>query len=100
MKIGDLIVRAYAWREFVPGIIVDEWEETIDCTADEPEFQFPSFENTYFRVQWSDGTQSTEQSTEVEPLAPALEDHIRYSKEYASSDSFQHRGLHEIDAAK
>ncbi len=62
MKIGDLVVRAYAYHGIVPGIIIDQYEETIG--GDE---SYGDIVSTMFIVQWSDGLQTTEMYEELDP---------------------------------
>ncbi len=67
MKIGDLVIRAYAWRAYVPGIIVDEETEKVQF-GDGHGYYY----NTNFTVQWSDGTQTSEMDCELEYLERVL----------------------------
>ena len=68
MKIGDMVIRAYAWSSIVPGIIVDEQSDILkDDEGNELYVQ------TNYIVQWSDGIQSTEMYEELDHLGPVLE---------------------------
>lgn len=71
MKVGDMVVRAYAFRAFIPGIIVDEHIESYTTDSGDPEFE-PYQEHNYI-VQWSDGSQTNEMYEELEMLEEALE---------------------------
>ena len=61
MKVGDMVVRAYAWKSFVPGIIVDEDVELIQLDDN-----IGSYDSTNFTVAWSDGSMSTEMYEELD----------------------------------
>ncbi len=61
MKVGDMVIRAYAWHAIIPGIIVEE-EIDIHTTGDERE----AYEMCHFVVQWSDGTQTREMYEELD----------------------------------
>ncbi len=71
MKVGDLVIRAYAWRAYIPGIIVDEHIEMIQPETEDQEFNEP-YEDHNFIVHWSDGTQSKEMDCELEYLEHVL----------------------------
>ena len=61
MEVGDMVVRAYAWDGFIPGIIVDVNVETVrfdDGTG--------SYDSINFTVAWSDGIMSTEMYEELD----------------------------------
>ncbi len=68
MKIGDMVVRAYAYHAFIPGIIVDEQTVTYpdDEISDEPPVH-------NFIVAWSDGNTSHEMDIELDYFDDALE---------------------------
>ena len=73
MKVGDMVVRAYAYHMFIAGIIVDKVSERIEY---EPEYDGEAFEpyNEWnFIVAWSDGTTSCEMDVELDNLASSLE---------------------------
>ena len=61
MKVGTMVIRAYAWHAIIPGIIVEE-EIDIHTTGDERE----AYEMCHFIVQWSDGTQTREMYEELD----------------------------------
>tara|TARA_B100001287_G_scaffold132457_1_gene111597 strand:- start:124 stop:390 length:267 start_codon:yes stop_codon:yes gene_type:complete len=61
MKVGDMVIRAYAWHAIIPGIIVEE-EIEVYTTNDERE----SYELCHFVVQWSDGIQTKEMYEELD----------------------------------
>lgn len=67
MKIGDLVIRAYAWRAYIPGIIVDEEIEKVQFDE-----VYDGYYSTNFIVHWSDGTQSREMDCELEYLERVL----------------------------
>ncbi len=69
MKIGDMVVRAYAWDGFVPGIIVDE--RSITYPGDESSDE--EWTDHQWVVQWSDGIQSLEMSEELDAFEQAVE---------------------------
>lgn len=79
MKVGDVVVRAYAWHSIVPGIIVDEELEIITATNEEY-----SYEQCHYVVQWSDGTQTRELYEELDTFLgnKMLEDYINSGKDY------------------
>jgi len=74
MEIGDMVVRAYAWNRFIPGIIVEERDITYpgDETSDE------GWTETQFVVQWSDGQQSLEMLEELDEFEASLEAHQEF----------------------
>jgi hypothetical protein len=61
MKVGDMVVRAYAFERFVPGIIVDEDVEIIQFDDN-----IGSYDSTNFTVAWSDGSVSSEMYEELD----------------------------------
>lgn len=67
MKVGDMVVRAYAYHGTVPGVIL---EETIQIVTDTAENY--SYEECYFIVHWSDGTITRELFEELDYLEDAL----------------------------
>lgn len=76
MKIGSMVVRAYAYRAFVPGIIVDKETELVKPeldTLEGNEDYFEPYEMTNYVVQWSDGTQTKELYEELDHLEDAIE---------------------------
>ena len=76
MKIGNMVVRAYAYRAFVPGIIVDKETELIKPeldTLEGNEDYFEPYEMINYIVQWSDGSQSSELYEELDYLEDAIE---------------------------
>lgn len=79
-----MVVRAYAYRAFIPGIIVDEEINIINPDYGEEEY-FEPYEDHNFIIQWSDGSQSKEMDMELDFLEPALNDYIRLSKEYGKN---------------
>ena len=58
-----MVVRAYSWHAFVPGIIVDEESELVQEWVDGGSY---SYESDNFMVAWSDGTMSTEMGVELD----------------------------------
>ena len=68
MKIGDIVIRAYAYPAIIPGIIVDQEIEIV--TAGNEDY---AYEDCNFVVQWSDGSQSTEMYEELEYFLQAVE---------------------------
>ena len=66
MKVGDMVVRAYAWHTIIPGIIVDKRVSLMEVP------NRADFETIDFVVQWSDGAQTEEMPEELEPLEWAL----------------------------
>ena len=63
MKVGDMVVRAYAFDRFVPGIIVDEDVEIVQLDDN------ISYDSTNFTVAWSDGSMSAEMYEELDYYA-------------------------------
>jgi hypothetical protein len=61
MKVGDMVVRAYAFDRFVPGIIVEEDTELIQLDDN-----IMSYDSITFTVAWSDGTMSSEMYEELD----------------------------------
>ena len=84
MKIGDMVVRAYAWHSFIPGIIVDEHTEILKEDIDETTGEQFEYEDHQFIVQWSDGTQSKEMDVELDHLEGAIRDHQEHLKDFKS----------------
>lgn len=76
MKIGDLVVRSYAWHSLVPGIIVDEEVEVV--TANNEEY---AYEQCEFVVQWSDGVQTKELYEELDYYENVLMYEHGYNRE-------------------
>jgi len=60
VKIGDMVIRAYTWKDIVPGIIV---EEEIENVEDEG---FNRYQQLNLIVQWSDGSMTRELDCELE----------------------------------
>ena len=50
MKVGDIVVKNYAWEKFRSGIIIEEYDEMI---TDDPSY---TIVNKKYIVHWSDGT--------------------------------------------
>jgi len=71
MKVGDMVVRAYAFRAFIPGIVVDQETEIIGPDDDDEGFE--PYEQFNFIVQWSDGAQTSEMYEELDYLEDALQ---------------------------
>ena len=68
MKIGDMVIRAYAFHAFIPGIIVDEeYNEISDVDHD------LAYTEHNFTVIWSDNSTSREMDVELDYLEDALE---------------------------
>ena len=82
MDIGDMVVRAYAFRKFIPGVIIDEVVKSYDA-----EGSLPAGEEHNFIVAWSDGTQSSELYEELDHLSEALEYQINGVELYRYVDS-------------
>ena len=63
MKIGDMVIRSYAWSSIVPGIIVEErWaKEKVEHREDID----IDYTNIVFTVMWSDGLQTSEMAEEL-----------------------------------
>ena len=72
MKIGDMVVRAYAFHAFIPGIIIDDrpishhGDEETWCISDE------EYAEHNFIVAWSDGNTSREMDIELYYLDEAM----------------------------
>ena len=60
MKVGDLVIRAYAWHTIIPGIIVDKRVSLMEVPNQ------TGFETVDFVVQWSDGVQTEEMAEELD----------------------------------
>ena len=73
MKIGDMVVRAYAYHAFIPGIIVDQVAERVESDPADGDYAFEPYDEWNFIVAWSDGTTSREMDVELDDLAGALE---------------------------
>ena len=73
MKVGDMVVRAYAYRAFIPGIIVDQVAERIESDPADGDYAFEPYDEWNFIVAWSDGTTSREMDVELDDLVGALE---------------------------
>ena len=61
MNVGDMVVRAYAFDRFVPGIIVEEDIEEIQLDDN-----IMTYDSITFTVAWSDGTMSSEMYEELD----------------------------------
>ena len=73
MKVGDMVVRAYAFHAFIPGIIVEEKRQDITSKEFDEEATEPwSYEQISFTVAWSDGQGSSESAEELEYLENAI----------------------------
>ena len=69
MRIGDMVVRAYAFHAFIPGIIVEEKLENISSEEFDSESTEPwAYEQTSFTVLWSDGILTSELDCELDYL--------------------------------
>ena len=68
MKIGDLVIRGYAWSQFLPGIIIEEFEQTFEDEHGIPMYNLEGYKDTYFIVMWGDGTFSQEMLEELDYL--------------------------------
>ena len=75
MKVGDLVIRAYAFREFIPGIIVDEEFYMTEAANDDDEAF--AYEEHDVIVAWSDGVVSKEMAVELDYLEEAGPDEAR-----------------------
>ena len=64
MKVGDMVIRAYAYHAFIPGIIVEMYEEKVVHAGKHTGYYI----NTIFAVLWSDDTQTTEMAEELSEL--------------------------------
>jgi len=67
MKIGDMVVRAYAYHAFIPGIIVDEQHAIKEAT-----YSGESYSEINFTIAWSDNSTSHEMDIELDYLEEAL----------------------------
>lgn len=61
MKVGDVVIRAYAHKGILPGIIVDQYEEIIGGCE-----HYGDIASTMFIVQWADGLQTGEMYEELD----------------------------------
>jgi hypothetical protein len=61
VKVGDMVVRAYAWDGFISGIIVEEDTEMIQLDDN-----IMTYDSITFTVAWSDGTMSSEMYEELD----------------------------------
>jgi hypothetical protein len=62
VKVGDVVVRAYAFHDLIPGIIV---EETVSTVSAGDGFSPFSYDQVAFTVAWSDDTLSSEMYEEL-----------------------------------
>tara|TARA_B100000214_G_scaffold174871_1_gene125668 strand:- start:1015 stop:1242 length:228 start_codon:yes stop_codon:yes gene_type:complete len=72
MKVGDLVVRAYAYSGVIPGVIVEKYLEDIPISGEDG--SAIAYTNTMFVVQWSDGTQSREMYEELDLYEQSVSD--------------------------
>ena len=73
MKVGDMVVRAYAYHAFIPGIIIEEKRQDITSKEFDKEATEPwAYEQISFIVAWSDGQGSSESAEELEYLENAI----------------------------
>ena len=70
MKVGDLVIRAYAYHATIPGIIVGSYEEKVEYAEPSPGY----YTNTIFVVMWSNDTQTTEMAEELEIYLETMSD--------------------------
>lgn len=61
MTVGTMVIRAYAWHDIVPGIIIEE--EVKEMITDDERDSYTICE---FIVQWSDGSQTVELYDELD----------------------------------
>ncbi len=66
MKVGDIVVRAYAWPDFVSGIIIEKRYIDADCRTG------LKLADVEFDVAWADNTVSTETDLELNFYEDAL----------------------------
>jgi len=70
VKVGDLVVRAYAFHTFIPGIIVDSQTQELEFDGDSSgTFKY---DEVSYVVAWSDGVMTSELDSELEYLEAAL----------------------------
>ena len=62
MKVGDMVVRAYAFREFVPGIVVEEKREKITAMLAE---RAPYYRRAHITVRSSEDRRPVDTVTEL-----------------------------------
>jgi hypothetical protein len=62
VKVGDVVVRAYAFHDLIPGIIV---KETVSTVSNGDSFGPFSYDQITFTVAWSDDTLSSEMYEEL-----------------------------------
>ena len=77
MTVGDMVIRAYTWKDWVPGIIVGEDYCVVSLDNDSGNSEKPwSYEQVTFEIHWSDGSISKETSEELEYLVHAYRKHF------------------------
>lgn len=71
VHVGTMVIRAYAWHDIVPGIIIEEIIKEV-ITPDESD----SYTEIQFMVQWSDGHLTRELYEELDTFLdnPYLQD--------------------------
>tara|TARA_B100000029_G_C16886384_1_gene708681 strand:- start:108 stop:332 length:225 start_codon:yes stop_codon:yes gene_type:complete len=63
MKVGDLVIRSYAWPSLLSGIIIQEQVELVEIG---PSYPLGSYNEINYIVHWADGTTTTEMQEELE----------------------------------
>ena len=72
MKVGDMVVRAYAYYAFIPGIIIDYKVTPVEFDGDGAgSFKY---DETSYVVAWSDGKITSELDVELDFLEDAFQD--------------------------
>ena len=73
MKVGDMVVRAYAFHAFIPGIVVER--KVVELKFDEDDDGTFKYDEVSYVVAWSDGVITSELDVELEYLEDALRRH-------------------------
>ena len=73
MKVGEMVVRAYAWPSFEPGVVMEEHRETVTTSEHDDAVHEISYEQVSYTVYWSSGAVSSEMCEELLHLEEAYE---------------------------
>ena len=63
MKIGEVVIRSYAWPDLVPGIIVEYHETPVQIPDNRQPFIYMQ---TSYDILWSDGSTTNEIREELQ----------------------------------
>ena len=69
MKVGDMVIRSYAYPTFTTGIIIERKVETLEFDARSADTF--TYDEVSYVVAWSDGYMTSESAEELDYLNKA-----------------------------